>query len=207
MDRKQIDPDHAEIFKQMFGEESQGDGVDIMDPKLKEQIKNMSSPLPLKICESFFNFLTYIFTRIMPIALISITIFSLVISGYTHLDSIRDTYITVFSVVIPKIFNIVVVVASIWIILQVINYLIQFIIVKVYDIKLKKLIKEYNVLETQIKKNLKKKDTEEEKRDQEQHERSEYGGYTRDEIIAQAKTAVENEDKKRAEQNNSSNNN
>ena len=75
MDSKQIDPEHAKLFEQMFGAESKGQNVDIMDPKLKTKLNEMTevtrniidnvkkNPDNLPIVKKFFNhYLTFFYS-------------------------------------------------------------------------------------------------------------------------------------------------
>jgi len=185
MENTQVDPEHAALFEQMFGSECKGQNVDIMDPKIKEKIKEMSSPIPIRLSESFFKLLLTIFTKIMPIATISSIIFSNVLNGSYKIDSLKDSFKVVFVDIIPKIWYMVLIAALFWVVLQTLNYLVQFTIVKFYDHQLKKMLKDYKKYSELIKDKLRKDEPSEDQ------QRKDLGGYTEEEIIAHAKEAVE----------------
>ena len=191
MDSKQIDPEHAKLFEQMFGAESKGQNVDIMDPKLKTKLNEMTSPIPIKLCESFFKLLLTIFTKVIPISVMSSIVLSRVLCTPEYFDTFSSTFRAMFKIIIPAVWYMVIIAAIFWFALQTLNYLVQFIIVKYYDYKLKKCIDEYTKLHAAIANNLKKPSDEQ--------QRSDLGGYTEEEIIAHAKEAVRlAEEKKKA---------
>lgn len=196
MKNNQIDPEHAKMFEDIFGKDAKGDNVQIMDAKIKDKVKEMTSPVPLRICDSFFKLLLTVFTKILPIAVLSSIIFKEVLNNSYDFSTYTSSLTVVVKYIIPKIWYMIVITVIFWILLQILNYLVQFCIVKIYDIRIRKEIEKYQRATEVIKANLDKKDKEE----AEAKRKEKNGGYTDEEIIAHAKEAVRLEEEKRKNQ-------
>lgn len=195
MEDNKINPEHAKAFEELFGPDAKGGNVEIRDPRVQKKMDDMSMPIPLKLCNSFFGLLLTIFTKILPISIVGGLVLKEILINDYDFSSLANTLKLIIYFIIPKIFYMVIIACIFWVVLQTLNYFVQFFIVKIYEIQLKKLVKECEANENAIKDHLKSQD----KKDDEQQERNTFSGYTKEEILQHAKEAVAAEEAKRAQ--------
>jgi hypothetical protein len=183
----EINPDHAKAFEEMFGPEAKGENVTIRDPKVQQKINELGTPIPLKLCNSFFKLVLTIFTKLLPCVVIGSLIAKEIFNNNFDFSSFSNSFTIILKYIFPKIIYMCITTGLLWIIIQTLNYFVQFFIVKYYDIKLKKYIKSVTINEKKIKEKL---NTIDNNRDTNQNSQT-FDGYTKDEIVSHAKEAVD----------------
>lgn len=157
MDNKQaqINPEHAKMFEELFGKEAQSGTANITDPQLQDKINKINNPLPLKIVDHFFKLMINIISNIIPIVTISCVIFNDIVNNQ-NFEGGSLQYLIVK--ILPLVFGAVLFGILSYIVLNILNFVIQSILVAYYAHKLNQLVKQYSELDGKIKNKLKKMD-------------------------------------------------
>ena len=190
---KPLDPEAKLMFENLFGPDAAADWINMEnaknDPMFQKQMKQ-ASPLPLKLVDEFFKLFINAFVKVGSITVIAAIIFRSIYDSDITLTSIGDCLAVMTIFILPRIFYMLVSMGIFWVVIQTVNYLIQFGIVKIYDLQLKKSLKLHKAYVDMIKKDLKAKDEADPKL-------KKHGEYTEEEIIEHAKAAVKAEEAKR----------
>ena len=188
MKEKPLDPETEHMFESMFDPDAAMEKIK-NDPMFQKQMKQ-ASPLPLKLVDEFFKLFITAFVKVGSITVIAAIIFRSIYDSDITLTSIGDCLAMMTVFILPRIFYMLVSMGIFWVVIQTVNYLIQFGIVKIYDLQLKKSLKLHKAYVDMIKKDLKAKDDADPKL-------KKHGEYTEEEIIEHAKAAVKAEEAKR----------
>ena len=139
MKEKPLDPETEHMFESMFDPDAAMEKIK-NDPMFQKQMKQ-ASPLPLKLVDEFFKLFITAFVKVGSITVIAAIIFRSIYDSDITLTSIGDCLAMMTVFILPRIFYMLVSMGIFWVVIQTVNYLIQFGIVKIYDLQLKKSLK------------------------------------------------------------------
>ena len=160
--KSKLTEENRQMFEKIFGEgninEVNNQAVEMMKQKNKRQTFTMN------FVEKFFNFVSLIMAKVVPIC----CLFSVISNTRIEAESFIGTLKTILKVSFHECFWIVVSSGIIWVSVEVLRIIILLIINIVYTFEIQYRVKKVSVLQTQVREKLKKQDSESKKEEPDQ---------------------------------------
>lgn len=156
--KSKLTEENRQMFEKIFGEgninEVNNQAVEMMKQKNKRQTFTMN------FVEKFFNFVSLIMAKVVPIC----CLFSVISNTRIETGSFIETLITILKVNFKQCFWIIVSAGIIWISVEVLRIIILLIINIVYTFEIRYRVKKVSSLQSQVRECLKKQDIAESKK-------------------------------------------
>ena len=155
--KPRLTEENRQMFEKIFGEgninEANNQAVEMMKQNTKRQTFAMN------FVEKFFNFVSLIMAKVVPIC----CLFSVISNARIETESFIETLKAVLKVSFHECFWIIVSAGIIWISVEVLRIIVLLIINIVYTFEIRYRVKKVSALQTQVRENLKKQDSESKK--------------------------------------------
>lgn len=155
--KSRLTEENRQMFEKIFGEgnitEANNQAVEMMKQNTKRQTFAMN------FVEKFFNFVSLIMAKVVPIC----CLFSVISNIQIETESFIETLKAVLKVSFHECFWIIVSAGFIWIGVEVLRIIVLLIINIAYTFEIRYRVKKVSALQTQVRENLKKQDSESKK--------------------------------------------
>lgn len=155
--KSKLTEENRQMFEKIFGEgninEMNNQAVEMMKQKNKRQTFAMN------FVEKFYDFVSLIMAKVVPIC----CLFSVISNTRIETGSFFETLKAVLSVSFHECFWIIISAGIIWIGVEILRFIVLLIINVIYTFEIRYRVKKVSTLQTQVRENLKKQDSESKK--------------------------------------------